>query len=519
MEKILAVDTEDNSKGKVYLVNFFDGKNHTTFKDPHEAWCWLMDQGPATVWACNMEYDLVNLFGSFLEKHLTLTYSDSIFIKAHWPGHRIKFRDTLRHWPMSVEKMGEFIGLPKLTPSGGESDRFNDLIYCQRDTEIVWKFVFEMSARYKALGARMRNTLPSTAFAFYKEKFCNINLDRPDDRTCKRLREAAYGGRVEIFRVGLLHGDIDYYDVNSLYPFVMLKNFYPRPDSGKWVKSPDFQSAGVARLSVSYPRCHVPSLPVRHDGKLIFPTGRFTGTWSYPEIRQAVRDGAEIKKVWWAYEYSAWCAPFKDFISTIYNRRKKETDFLMNYTYKIFMNSVYGKFNESGELTLYKNGLVKKLSHRPKHANIILSVYTTAYARLHLLQFLRAAGDKICYCDTDSIFLLDHPKIKTGVELGEFKHEGRFGAAHFILPKTYLLVDESGRKSYRAKGIPRKSVQQFFENNRAEYNSPIRFRESRRRSIPANEWIRKTRSLCSTYVKRKTHVDGRTEPVILGERR
>lgn len=515
MDKIFAVDTEDNSKGKVHMVNFFDGETHTTFRDPVEAWLWLRGQGPAVVWACNMEYDLINLFGEFLEKELSLTYSGSIFIKAHWAGHKIKFRDTLRHWPMSVQKMGEFIGLEKLDPKGS-SDRFDDVVYCRRDTEIVFRFVEEMSARYKSLGAKMRNTLPSTAFQFFKEKFCKINLDRPSDDVCDKLKEAAYGGRVEIFRTGLLDGKIDYYDVNSLYPFVMLENLYPTPSTGRMVRVSNFQGEGVANCSVVYPQISVPCLPVRHDGKLVFPVGSFVGAWAYPEIRQAIRDGAKIEKVHWAYEYSEVCTPFKEFISTIYNRRKAEKDFLMNYTYKIFMNSVYGKFNESGELTLYKNGIVKKMFHRPKHSNVILSVYTTAYARLHLLKFLRAANDKICYCDTDSIFLLDHPKIKTGTELGEFKHEGTFKRAHFILPKTYLLVDADGKKSHRAKGIPRRSIESFFDSYRAEYRSPVRFRESRRRSIPANEWIKKSRTLSASYTKRKTFKDGHTEPLILG---
>lgn len=514
MDKIIALDTEDNSHGKVYLLNFFDGKKHTTFTDNHEAWVWLMDQGPATVWACNMEYDLINLFGYFLDKQLTLTYNTSTFIKAHWPGHRIKFRDTLRHWPMSVEKMGVFINLPKLKPQG-DQDRFNDIVYCRRDTEIVFRFVEEMTARYKSLGATMKNTLPSTAFSYFKDKHCSLNLDRPDDAICKRLSEAAYGGRVEIFKTGLLEGPLDYYDVNSLYPYVMSKNFYPDPATGHISRTPNFNNPGVLDCTLSYPRLSIPGLPYRYQGKLVFPVGRFRGTWCYPEIKQALRDGAKIEKIHWVYEYSKWCHPFKDYILAMYKKRKAESDPLMNYTYKLFMNSVYGKFNESGELTLFKDGMVKTLKNRPKHANVILSAYTTSYARLHLLSKLREAGESLCYCDTDSVFIQDRPPLKTGPELGEFKHEGTYSAAHFVLPKTYLLVDSDGRRRFRAKGIPQRAVKDFFTNFRAEYDSPIRFRESRRRVIPANDWVRKTRALSASYEKRVILKDGRTEPILI----
>lgn len=514
-EKILAVDTEDDSKGTVYLINFYDGHHHATFRSRIDAWNWLKNQGPAVVWACNMEYDLINLFGDWVDKMLTLTFNSSCFIKAYWPGCRIRFLDTLRHWPMSVKSMGDFIKLPKLEPKG-EKDRFDDVLYCQRDTEIVWKFVSEMSKRYEFIGATVESTLPSSAFKLFKSRYAEINLQRPNDEICEQLMGAAYGGRVEIFRTGLLDGDIRCYDINSLYPFCMAEMAYPQPDSGSYSIDFDLKHEGIAEVELDYPGRHsVPCLPFRKGGKLIFPVGRLRGTWTMPELRQAHLDGATIRRVFWFYRYRKTCRPFKKYVETIYELRQGTDDPLMNYTLKIFMNSVYGKFTESGELTIYKNGQESKLSRRPEHSNIVLSAYTTAYGRLVLLDALRKYQDCLLYCDTDSVFLLNPPRVDCGRRLGEWKEEARYRTAQFVLPKCYMAVDFDGNKKNKVKGVPRSAAADFFQSYSAEYNAPLRFRESRRRLLSPNVWGKKIRSLKSKYEKRTVKSDGTTCPIVI----
>ena len=535
-KKIIALDTEDNSKGEVYLINFYDGESHYTFRNRLDAWNYLREQGNAIVWACNMEYDLINLFGEWVDKFLTLTFNESAFIKAQWGGENILFRDTLRHWLMGVKKMGDFIGLPKLEVDG----KFNDVEYCRRDTEIVWKFVKEMTARYSDIGADVKNTLPSSAFNLFKKEFCKIDIKRPSDEICEMLMKAAYGGRVEIFKTGMLDGPIDCYDINSLYPFVMASKTYPLPATGEFTEEMDTDREFIANIRISMPRVYIPALPVRWNGKLIFPVGEFEGTWTAPEIRQALEDGAEIKKVNWCYQYSpVTCRPFTEWVNYIYGLRKNTSDPFMSYTLKIFLNSVFGKFTEAGELTIFKNGEVSKLANRPDHSNVVLGAYTTAYGRLTLLQYLRKYQKSLCYCDTDSIFIQDSLKIITGKELGEWKHEGRFSSAHFVLPKTYLNVwDKEFVKnkiqnsvgteklkwedilkvgvSRKAKGIPSKAMAQFFETLSAQYESPIRFRESRRRQITPNVWMKKIRTLKAKYEKREVLKNGETLPLSLG---
>lgn len=54
--------------------------------------------------------------------------------------------------------------------------------------------------------------------------------------------------------------------------------------------------------------------------------------------------------------------------------------------------------------------------------NPILCAHVTAEASLYLHSFLEKLGEKVLYCDTDSIIFIEHPndqKIETGPYLGQ----------------------------------------------------------------------------------------------------
>jgi len=110
-----AFDTEDNSRGRAFLFNFYDlaSERHYSFSDQLSALDFVCETPRRVYWACNLEYDLNNLFrGHYGMLHFI--YAGSRLIVAELPGDRIKFLDTMNHWPMSVKKMGVYIGLPKL---------------------------------------------------------------------------------------------------------------------------------------------------------------------------------------------------------------------------------------------------------------------------------------------------------------------------------------------------------------------------------------------------------------------
>ena len=91
----MAMDTEDNSKGKVFLINFFDGTNHYTFKKPKKAIEFLLThQFNADIWATNAAYDVNNIFKDHLHL-IEMTQIGSRMIKAKIKNSSIYIYDTL----------------------------------------------------------------------------------------------------------------------------------------------------------------------------------------------------------------------------------------------------------------------------------------------------------------------------------------------------------------------------------------------------------------------------------------
>jgi len=513
--RLLALDTEDDSEGTCGIINFFDGREHTTFTGPAlhvEAWAWLREQGPAHVWACNVEYDLINLCGPWLGKMVTLQYVSSGILRGSWrdaPARRpVTFFDTLRHWPASVKRMGEFLGLPKLPQD------FQSVTYCRRDTEIVWRFVRAMLDRYEALGLAVKATLPSMALQLFRQM-----LGRPLPVVPEALREffrlGYYGGRVEVYQFGPIAASTTYhYDVNSLYPSVMATGAYPdvwHPWRSR--STLDLGREGIAEVTMRVPECALPGLPVRADEELLYPWGRLRGVWPYPELRGAVEDGAVIEAVHRCVEYAALPAsPFAEYVRYCYAQRRAATDPLGDLHWKLMLNSLYGKFGQRDGLEVIHQDRSRTLATRGSgHANVVWAAYVTSYARLALLGHLRACR-VVYYTDTDSVFTPEHRP--TSGDLGALKLEGVYDLCQFFGNKVYAVqgVDARGAvvDEAKAKGVPKDAARDFIRTGRAVYRKPARYRESRRSFAEANVWYDAEKRRDPLYTKRVILADGST---------
>ncbi len=451
-------------------------------------------------------------------------------MRATFTEGPVLFYDTLRHWAYSVEQMGEYLGRPKHAPPDFESRKVGGcplchegtvtelcarcVLYCQTDSLIVWEFCAEMLRRYQRMGLTIHSTLPSMALQHFQRHFYRRQLPRLPEWLVEWFRHGYYGGRVEVFTLGEVTGPLNHYDVNSLYPSVMRGHPYPDLSSWKRVRMPDFSREGMATLTLTVPETDVPCLPYRHDDEILYPYGTLTGTWPYPEIRQAVLDGAVIDHVEEAVEFSRTVDPFTAFVEECYAARMRSTTDLDRVFFKLLMNALYGKFGQGGELVVIANDEEQVLPAKvPRHANVIWSAYVTSYARLRLLDYLRMAPSH--YTDTDSLFTA--ATLPVASTLGALKLEGVVQRAEFVGNKLYLLYDVTTQEDHydeiaRAKGVPRKRAGGFVRTGRAVYRKPARFRESRRSFLAPNVWyqVKKTRSLA--YTKRRTTPGGRTEP-------
>lgn len=502
---MFSFDSEDDSKGVVQIIDFFDGHNHTTFEgiacqERAIYFLYSMKDRSEKFFATNLEYDLINIFGDFYTKLLTLYYTPSGLIRAEFG--KIKFYDTLRNWEMSVAQAGEYLGLPKL-----ESD-FSSVEYCRRDAEITWLLAHTMLERYEKIGLKLKATISSTAFNFWRENFCTASIYiKPEIR--RYLSESMYGGRCEIFRYGEVDQTVFDYDINSSYAFAMKESNFP--DLSQHLIKTSLPKkldslAGVARVEVFHPKGYFGFLPYRYRGKLFFPTGTFTGTWTLNELAFAVKYGVKIKKVSYVALFPIIQNPFTDFVDYIYKKRMGCQDKFMSYLYKKILNCVYGKFAERGILEVWRKGKYSLRESTPFWSNVIFSSTINSNARINLLQFMLISKKYLCYCDTDG-FVLTKDIWRTSQELGELKMQGQYDRAVFILPKFYSLGD-----SYKSKGIPKNKSKEFMRKGRITYYQPVSFKEAQRRALKPNVWVKREKRLITNYDKRIVLKDYNTKP-------
>jgi hypothetical protein len=532
-KRLWAVDTEDNSKGKVYLINFCDeNEKHHTFKKPKDAIEFLQNQsGSIDIWATNLGYDLSNIFQEHMSC-LEITYIKGRVITAKIQGTGITFKDTLNHWKISVAEMGKRINLPKF-----KTESFNNVKYCRRDTLITRRFVASMEIKYAEIGAKLKSTIGSTALDIFKTRYHTHTFERSFKTSdIEWMLGGYYGGRTEIFHTKPIAGFIRYYDFNSLYPSVMVGRDFPII-GGHGFRLGDIETTeGISEASVLVSRdIEIPYLPVRSKQGLIFPTGKFTGRWTNFELRECQKYGVRIEKIHKSFSFIGSYRPFDDFVRDLYEFRlkaQKDGDLLLSDSAKLILNNLYGKFAQGNEITRLlpykkenlKNGdkvfrdllLRDEKGEFPVHTNVVWSAYVTAYGRDKLYRGMlktKANGGRLLYCDTDSIIFEGGDPLPTSNQLGDLKLEGVWNWAHFKLPKLYRLDGET--RVTRAKGVPRLSADEFFDQGFAQFKKPNKLRESLRRKLTPNEWVLTRKEIRRTYDKRHSTGSGTTKPIHL----
>ena len=141
-------------------------------------------------------------------------------------------------------------------------------------------------------------------------------------------REAFYGGRTETFdtnRQTQNDEKIKYVDVTSLYPYVM--KVEPYPIGHPITITENFKDIneyfGIIKLKILAPRgLRMPVLPDRSTGQLVFSLcfsctkGKqkicnhseneraFTGTWTTVEIKEALKQGYKVLKIYEVLHYN-----------------------------------------------------------------------------------------------------------------------------------------------------------------------------------------------------------------------
>ena len=353
------------------------------------------------------------------------------------------FLDNMNYFSMSLEALGESMGVPKLKMPAFDASNSEWWTYCKGDVDVLletWRHWLSF-LKTNDLGV-FSVTIASQAFNAYRHRFMPIPINIHNSSKAVRVERNAYrGGRVECFHIGKLP-KCKYYllDVNSMYAY-MLKT-YPYPvnliSTGKHLSVEALSDllakhCVIAEVDVDTPE---PCYGVRMENRLVFPIGKFQATLNSVELRYGLeRD--YIKEVYdFSYYEQAYC--FTDYVDFFHSKRVEfhnKANHVYSYLCKLMLNSLYGKFGQAvdewkpvgyDETRLYDywtewhvqeqklytfrciNHWVEEKVGQSEGYNSLVAIpgEATAYARMVLWLLIKKAGrDNVFYCDTDSLIV------------------------------------------------------------------------------------------------------------------
>lgn len=486
-----------------------------------------LSQGkPLYVFAHNLTFDLtiIDFWNRHENEGYTTTYAvlenPPMFLALEKAGKKVCIVDTFNFWKQPLSSIGDSLGLEKLPmPTSKKIDK-EWRRYCLRDVEILQKQIIKLFQFLKdnELGS-FRISAPGLAFGTYRKKFMNHEVYIHDRNKVLELERNCYsGGMVRNFFIGKVSNQVIYkYDVNSLYPAMMLKK-YPT----KLLE--DMQSERPSTLLKMLPAmgacAHVKmkvydrTYPKRVNNRLCEVSGRFSAYLCGEELYNALRLG-HVEKVLYASVYDVDFI-FHDYITFFWNLRKdyqSKGDRVNEQFVKLLMNSLYGRFGMKGHKWVdlnnrnlsdyytyfgsicppnyltkdfaplvhsfrhkwYADGLDEPITLRyysgklemqfptGEHSESFcaISAFVTSYAREELRRLISIAGvAEVYYCDTDSLFVselgskrLIKAKTVCNKSLGKLKLEGTSKNTVFYGPKDYEFDGEFVRKGIRKNAI------------------------------------------------------------------
>jgi len=483
------------------------GIDYRRFTTVNEFWDlttdWVSANHPLYLVSHNVNYDfgVLDIFDQLEDRAYTLSniYLGGMTAILHFTNakHKIVVLDNSNYFQGTLASLGDALGFPKLdvdplTATEKEADP-----YCKRDCAILlraWQTYYEFLDEHD-LG-RWGKTLPAQAFNAYRHRFMAHAIHiHADERTLEIERAAYHGGRTSIFYKGKLEkGPYYYLDVNSMYPYVMSAEVFPRRmhTTKDAVSLDQLRNALKKYLCIAdvTVRTDEPVYQTEHKGHAIHPVGQFRVTLSTPEIQYAL-DHGHILDVHTITRYTA--GPlFKSYVRFFYGLKaqyKTEDNGSFYLMVKLFLNSLYGKFGqrssqmvkveiedpdiakckvivnaETGKVRrLYRFGSTlweQEIGGEAFNSAPAIAAHVTAYARMLLWSLMKKAGHHhYYYCDTDSLIVdqVGYENLADQLDdsrLGALKVEHKSDTCTLRAPKCYTFGDTTKRK-----GVPKKAQQ------------------------------------------------------------
>lgn len=452
--------------------------------------------------AHNIAHDIMTINGVHLLNSLGFTSSPPIinnrlFIwRASHPLGKTIWFDTANYSITSVAALGKDLGFTKLLIDLKNATDKELFIYCQRDVEIIERFITNYLHFIKDnnLGS-FCYSLASQALSAWRYRFMEQSIFIHNHPELLQLeRDAYHGGRVECFYLGYKVNEMHWnLDINSMYPHIMRNYLLPYRPTGynknpslAYLKQQMRNNYVIARVELN---TKLNAFPLIMDSRLLFPIGHYITTLHHAELEVAIKEGSILKVLeMGAYLQAYLFRDYVDFFYRIKQNADNKADETTRLMAKLFLNSLYGKFAQHNvirrkleqkfpdiifraggynavqdytfqEFIWFGVGYVEQKQGETSHSSPALAGAITASARILLYQYINQAGIRNClYCDTDSLFVnangFDNLTVHiANGELGKLKIEKQSTRLRIYAPKDYIF----GNKK-RHKGIPSKAT-------------------------------------------------------------
>lgn len=481
------LDIENNPDGSVICILLYDGKDIKWFQNWAEYHLFIVKQterrflrvyahnGGGWDWLSYVDWLLVNPWAGDIGGIITGTRLIAISM-LRLDGKKIDMLDSLcLFWDKLDTVAWKFAGRRKVNIEGRlphvllkeDPEKFRE--YAEADVVLLYdsircfhELIREKVCKIPTLGI----TLASTAMLLWRTMYEGPKIETPEAPELRaNLRKAYRGGWVECFKPGY-YEDIKVYDVNSMYPAVMMDT--PMPITGGVVWMSKFRhQEGVASWWECEVKRSVYGLP---PGKHFLSGYEVDALCSKQRAYITTSNGFAFRE-----HYPI----FNEYTSTLYRLRQENGSNALGSICKLLLNSLYGKFGqsptreslvrvESFEDLQRKvendNGLIYDIDPERgvysvekespaiyEHVGIAATI--TSSARVRLLSLF---NEGTVYCDTDSVHTTDiMPDCIIGKELGKVKLEHR-GEGVYVGKKLYGLrkvADGEQKVKIRVKGV------------------------------------------------------------------
>lgn len=430
-------------------------------------------------------------------------YSIKVCFKkvGHHKAKIVEFRDSSKKIQGSVEEIAKSFNLPILK---GEIDyklnrdenylyNQDELNYIKNDTEIIARV---LSTFYNQKMDKM--TASSDTFNLYKDnvgkKIFDILYPTLDIKIDEFIRKSYRGGVCMVndkYKEKEI-SNVYCYDVNSMYPDKMAYSKLPYGEPKYYTGKYEYDNRYDLfichiRVCMSVKDNYVPTVLIKH----IFSGGRndyiidtcgamvelYLTNVDY-EIMLKHYDIYEIEYID-GYKFLSSTKLFRNYILPLYDKKNNSSG-AEKQTYKILLNSLYGKFasnpNHIRKIPILENNCVKFINSKKEVGEPIytaVSSFITAYSRLQLFNAIQDNYENFVYCDTDSVHIINGNAKNIEIDskkLGAWDLEKIYKTAKYLAQKTYYGVRVDDKKDVKIAGCPKNikniiTLKEFYFGN------------------------------------------------------